>query len=248
MTTRELTKAFTRGALTGAAVLTVETLWAVLHPAPRFQDLDASGTEGPADGTPLHVVVVGDSTTTGPGLERPDDIWVRQFARKLEGYRVKVTSFAVSGARVADVRRDQLEPALASAGDITFVAVGANDAMHGTPLHRVERGLDDVVGALVQVSPMVVVCGVGDLGTVPRFLPPLDLVMRARGRAVDAVCARVADRHRALKVDMWGLTTHAFRTDPEMFSADLFHPSAKGHAVWAEAAYVTVAPHLNARV
>jgi lysophospholipase L1-like esterase len=245
MTARELTRVVARGALGGVVLLTAETLWAVLQPAPRFPDHDASGVEGPPDGVPLRLVVVGDSTTTGPGVDHPDEIWIRQLARRLDGYRVEVRSFAVSGAKLEDVIRDQLDAAIEAAGDITFVSAGANDALRGTPLTRVEENLDTILTRLQPASRHVVVCGVGDLGTIPRFLPPLDLIMRARGKAVDEVAERVARAHGAVKIDMWGLTTHAFRTDPEVFSPDRFHPSAKGHRVWADAAFVTVAPLLQ---
>jgi len=119
-----------------------------------------------------------------------------------------------------------------------------NDVLRGVSLRTFEQHIETIVEALSAVST-VVVSGVGDLGTIPRLLPPLDVLMRARGRAIDAVQERVARDHGAIKIDMWDLTTEEFRTNPEVFSEDLFHPSAEGHRVWADAAFVTMAPLLG---
>ena len=97
---------------------------------------------------------------------------------------------------------------------------------------------------MTQVSKRVVVAGVGDLGTVPRLLPPLRQLASRRGRRGDAVQARVAERYGAIKADLWGAAADAFRSDPSIFSPDLFHPAAPGHRVWADAAWEALEPHL----
>lgn len=231
-----------KSAILGVATIGAEALWAIARPAPDLPQFDASGTEGPSNGRPLHIAALGDSTTTGPGVDRPEDIWIRQLARMLTDFRVKISSFAVGGSRSMDVRYEQLEPAIQTAADITFVSVGANDALKAVPVRVSEQHTDEIVRRLSETETTVVLSGVGDLGTIPRLLPPLDRIMRMRGRAIDGVQQRVAERHGALKVDMWNLTTHQFRTNPDIFSADLFHPSRIGHQVWAEAAYVTIRP------
>lgn len=237
--------------MTGAAtasglVLAAEALYAVLKPAPDQPSFDASGVEGDAALPHLHLAVVGDSTTTGPGVAGPEEIWVRQLARRLSDRAfVRVTSLAEGGSTAGRVRRRQLEAAAGLAADVVFVSVGANDALRWIPCPVVERHLDVIVARLTASARMVVLAGIGDLGTIPRLLPPLDRVVTRRGRAVDALHDRVARRHGAVKVDMWSLTTHEFRTNRSVFSEDLFHPGAVGHRVWADAAFVTIAPHLD---
>jgi lysophospholipase L1-like esterase len=56
---------------------------------------------------------------------------------------------------------------------------------------------------------------------------------------------RVAARSGAVVADQWSAgTADPFRYDPSVYSADLFHPTAAGHEVWAETAYRTIEPHL----
>ncbi len=44
---------------------------------------------------------------------------------------------------------------------------------------------------------------------------------------------------------MWGLTAEKFATLPGIFSVDRFHPTPLGHGIWADAAEITLEPHLS---
>jgi len=221
------------------AAMGAQAWYAGHRPLPRFADLDPSGTFGP-DGAPeVRIVLIGDSTVTGPGLDHPDELWMRQVVRRLAGpYRVSVQNHAVGGARARDVLMYQVRAAVRIAPDIALVSVGANDALRRIRIGRFEAELTAIVTALRATGALVVLAGVGDVGTAPRLPFPLKMVVRERSRAADRVHARVAARHDGVvKVPIGELTNEQFRRRPELFCADLFHPSRAGHEVWAEAAY-----------
>jgi len=192
------------------------------------------------------MVVVGDSSCTGPGVADPSEIWCRLVAARIaeRGYRVTLKSFALGGATSSSALQSQVPEAEALNADLTVIAVGTNDVIHQVSLSNLERNLDEAVRRLSRVSQQVVVAGIGDLGTVPRLLPPLRQLASRRGRRADEVQARVANRHGAIKADLWGAAAEAFRTDPSIFSDDLFHPAAPGHLVWADAAWEALESHL----
>lgn len=229
----------------GAAVFLGQVAWAVWRPLPSFADLDPSGFEGPLDGRPLRMLVLGDSSCTGSGLADPADIWVRVLARRLgeDGFRVDVVSVAVGGAKASDLVRDQLGPALEAGGDLAVVSVGGNDALRGVRVPAFEEALNTVVEGLAASVPLVALSGVGDMGTVPRLPPLLTAAARRRGKAMNAAHQRVAARHGVLVADQWAWAVKRFR-DPSIFSPDLFHPNAEGHRVWADIAYELLAPAL----
>lgn len=233
----------TRGLGAATAVIAGQVAWAVWRPLPTFTDLDPSGVEGPPDGEPLRLLVLGDSSCTGSGLDDPADIWVRVLGRMLgsHGFRVEVVSFAVGGSKASDLIRHQLDPAIATGGDIAVVSVGGNDALRGVPLARFEANLDRVVETLAASIPVVALSGVGDMGSVPRLPPTLALAARRRGKAMNTAHQRVAARHDVLVADQWAWAVERFR-DRSIFSPDLFHPNADGHRVWAEVAYELLAP------
>lgn len=230
----------------GGAALAAGAIYAGRRDLPSFEGFDASGDIGDPAKPPLRILVVGDSASTGPGLASPDEIWIRVVARRLsERFFVRITSLAVGGAKSADVLTGQVPAGINSDADLTFVAVGVNDMLHGVPVATYETNLDAIVIALKPFTRLLVVVGMGDLGTIPRLPTPLDLIVRQRGRQGDQVARRVAQRREVVKPDMWALTAHQFRTNPSIWAPDLFHPSAVGHRVWADAAWVTVQPYLD---
>ncbi len=230
----------------GTALLAGELLWAVARPLPAFEDLDASGREGDPAAAPLRLAVLGDSSCTGPGLDDPADIWVRVLGRQIgDRFNVTIRSFAIGGSRAVDLARSQLRSAIEWAPDVAMVSVGANDALKGVPLRVFERHLATVVAGLAATTPLVVLSGVGDLGSIPRLLPPLDRILRARGMRMNGIHQQVGARHGAIVADQWAWAAHEFARRPELFSPDLFHPGPDGHRIWAEVARETIEPHLG---
>ena len=237
-----------RSAGAALAVVAGQVAWAIWRPLPTFPDLDPSGFEGPEDGERLRIVVLGDSSCTGSGIKDPRDIWLRVLARRLgtHGFRVEVVSFAAGGARATDLVRDQIEPALASGGDIALVSVGGNDALRGVGLRVFEEALQTMTERLAAEFPIVALSGVGDIGTVPRLPPLLSAAARRRGRAMNRIHGVVAENHGVLVADQWAWAAARFR-DRSVFAPDLFHPNEEGHKVWAEVAFELLAPVLVER-
>lgn len=230
-----------RGVMAGMAVMAGEALYAVRRPLPSFSGFDISGSFGDPALPTIRVAVLGDSTVTGPGLDGPGDTFVRQIAMRLtDRYHVELRSLAVSGAQSIDVLRTQVPAAIEANSDLTMISVGGNDVLRATPVWTFERNLEAIVAAMQTVSRAVILMGVGDIGTIPRFPQPLDRLATLTGRIADGVHDRVATRYDVGKADHWGWSAEAFR-DPSMFAPDLFHPSAAGHRVWAE----TVMPEVE---
>lgn len=216
--------------------LTAEVWWAAHRRLPVGLEVDATGVLGAhLAGTPVRVVILGDSTLTGPGLESPDDIWVRRALSALDlGRPIDLASFAVGGSRVADVRR-RLDEALAVDADAVILSVGSNDAIHGTPARQFATDYELMLSELLERVPVAAVTNVGDLGNIARFPRPLRHVVRRRGRTFCRLVEQAAGRHDQVELLDVSPANGYFR-DRTMFGPDLFHPSRDGHLKWAEAA------------
>ncbi|MEN8233328.1 MAG: GDSL-type esterase/lipase family protein [Actinomycetota bacterium] len=200
-------------------------------------DQDPSGTFGDPSLPRLRLVVLGDSTITAPGVEPLNAAWVRRTARAFsDRYHVDLVSVAVGGSKIEDVRREQVHRAILAGGDIALVCVGGNDALRMTPISSFEAAYDEAAAMLVAAFPSVVVCGVGDLGTIPRLPALARGVARVRARSVDHAIGRIASRYGLPKSQAWGPVFERFETDLSVWAPDLFHASAEGHAMYAEAA------------
>lgn len=218
--------------LVGAAILIGEGLAAILEPAPDLPQFDASGLVGGTEAS-SRWLVLGDSTTTGPGLSGPDEIWIRQLASRFaDRGPIEIESLAVGGSIARDVLEEQL-PRVAGFFNWAFVAVGGNDVLRGIPATAYERNLEAIVTGLRPHAENVCLMGVGDVGTIPRLRWPLDTVVMRRSMSLDRAAGRVADRTGVIKANHFA-HRHAF-LDPAIFAADRFHPNATGHRVWADA-------------
>lgn len=225
--------------LLGAGFLALQIRRAAHRPdLPSFTNQDISGTFGDPASPPLRIVAVGDSSLTAPGVEDIDDVWLRRIAHAYATrHRVELISLGVGGSRARDVIDGQLAAAVALRPDVAVVTVGSNDAIRAAGVRRYAAALEVLVGRLEAVSGAVLLVGMGDLGSIPRLPSALRPYLTRRSRTFDRACLRVAVAHpRTVKVHARGLMVTAFRADPSLFAPDLFHASAAGHAVFADAA------------
>jgi lysophospholipase L1-like esterase len=223
-----------RGVLAGALLIGAEAAYAVLKHSPMQEQFDPSASFGDPDSPPLRVAVLGDSSVTAPGVAGPDEIWISIICEKLGADRhVILRSFAVGGAMAHNLIEDQLEPAIRFEPDLVFVSVGGNDLIKGVSRGRFEENLDQVIGPLSTTGALVIQSGLGDLGTIPRLHPPLRNLVTRRSTAFDAIHWKVAEKHDATVVFQRADSSDPWMTDRDLWSEDLFHVSAAGHARWA---------------
>lgn len=227
-----------------AVVLVVEVQLA--RAGTNLPDEDGSRPKGLVigpnlSGTPVEVVWLGDSTTTGVGVADFADSMAHRTAQAASeelGRPVSLTILGVSGAQVEAVESEQVLGLSEVAPDVVVISVGANDVTHLTrrPAFRDRyRGVLDAVASSAPEAEVVVV-GIPDMGSVPRFLQPLRAVASARANQLDDDVRSAARRGGHAYVDLARETGPQFRRDPDrFFSADEFHPSIEGHALWAEA-------------
>ncbi|HUG75723.1 MAG TPA: GDSL-type esterase/lipase family protein [Acidimicrobiia bacterium] len=229
--------------LAAGVYLVSQVLRAARRPdLPTYRDQDASGVFGDPALPTVRIVALGDSSVTAPGVEDLDDVWIRGLARSItDRYRVELISLAVGGARARDVIDGQLLEAVRLRPTVATVNVGSNDALRGVRLSAYERRLDTIVDRLTATGAGVMVWGVGDLGSIPRFPRSLQRLAASRSRAFDAAARTVALRYPgAVKIHAWGSDSSVrFYEEPDLWAGDLFHASDVGHRMLAEAAQST---------
>lgn len=229
--------------LAGGAAVMGQILYAAHRPdLPSYDNYETSGALGDPSRPGLRLVALGDSSITAPGADRVDDAWIRRVAEALtDRYFVHLHAVAVGGAKASDVLAHQLQPALSLQPELAIVSVAANDAIRGVPARRFERELDEIVRSLVGAGSLVVVVGVGDIGSVPRLPGFLRWYLTKRSAMMDEVSAAVTRRYPgAVKVDVRGELSEAFWRDPTMFAGDRFHASSYGHEHFAHHILVAV--------
>ena len=206
---------------------------------PTTPVLGVGGFFGQNSGTPIKFVVMGDSTSAGVGVNDPDLAYPSLLAERIAepDRRVELVSLGIAGARVGDVREEQLPDAVKEQPDVVFVGIGANDVTHATPLDRVKEDMSAILDGLRDTGAVVVVAGAPDMRAAA-FYEPLRSIAGWRGRTVTEAIEEVAKSHGVPAVPLAAETGPLFARDPDRaYSDDLFHPGAAGYEAWADAIF-----------
>jgi lysophospholipase L1-like esterase len=179
-------------------------------------------------------VILGDSTAAGVGTDEEHGI-ARQTTRQLEtSHRVEMTNLSVSGARIGNVRREQLPRAERLHPDLVLLSVGANDVIHLTSVASMRSDLRAIVKRLRIANPMVaiVITGSPDMGAPPRIPRLLRGIAAWKTRQVNRMFIAEAASLSLTFAPIAERTGPLFRNDHSLFAADRFHPNDRGYALW----------------
>ncbi|MGW8777219.1 SGNH/GDSL hydrolase family protein [Streptomyces sp. NPDC055796] len=240
---RRLLKSLVKGY---AAVLLRQPLWdgrGVARPCGRY---------GPAEGTALPFVLLGDSSAVTVGVvERQDTVGAQlagMLAARLE-CAVELEVLARAGATTAALGRQVLSVTGRSAPGapgVAFVLIGGNDVMLPAPVSRSAVRLGRYVRELRGAGWEVVVGSCADIGAAPALRRGVAAVASVRSR-------RLARLQSAAVLAAGGrvvaLETDAFRRWPvRLYCPDGFHPSPAGYRVYLRMAGSAVVAAGEARV
>ena len=201
--------------------------WTVLRlPEPRGSRNGVAG-HGPL----LRVLILGDSSAAGVGVDHQDEALLGQLTDRLSSYAtVDYKLLAVTGARTGDVLGwvDQL-PSVPF--DVVVVALGVNDVTKGVSLRKWLRQTASLLDRLVTDfdARYVFVSGLPPMRDFPLLPQPLRWVLGRQADRFDrALHAMVETRDDATRI------TIDMRLNEGNMSADGFHPGADVYAAWAD--------------
>ncbi|MET9315339.1 SGNH/GDSL hydrolase family protein [Kribbella sp. NPDC003505] len=200
---------------------------------------------GPTSGTvgtsmvrpPLRVVVLGDSTAAGCGVDNHDESFTGWLARELSSRTQRPVRWQVVGQFGATARRIRYR-LLSQVGeelDAAVLLAGGNDVMGGRHPEEWAADLAAIVDDLLDRSGQVIVAGIPPFALFPSVPPTLGRVLRARAEALDEVSRDIC---RTRSCATWVTMTEA--PQRHFFAADRFHLSAAGYRRWAQ----VVADHI----
>jgi lysophospholipase L1-like esterase len=181
----------------------------------------------------MRLLVLGDSTAAGVGVEDQADGLVGSLAAELasrSGRGVEWRAIGENGANARDLLERFLDAALEQQYDFVFVSVGANDALGLRSRAVFRRDIRRVLDALRKRNPEATIL----MSSLPAFfrfeaLPePLRWNLYLHSQSLEQAARNVV-------ATMQGITmssppppyTEGF------FATDLFHPSAAGYRDWA---------------
>ncbi|WP_438672142.1 SGNH/GDSL hydrolase family protein [Spongiactinospora gelatinilytica] len=200
----------------------------------------ADGIYGDGPGEPIGLVMLGDSTSVGIGLDDPAETPGVILANGLAAVAERPVRLTVAGMSGAEsVHLDgQVDQAIATLPDIAVIFIGANDVTTQTRPAQAVAHLSKAVRRLTGAGAEVVVGTCPDLGTVRPIAQPLRWITRRWCRELAAAQTVAVVEAGGRTVAFADLLGPEFATNPrEMFGPDRYHPSARGYQ---QAAYAVL--------
>ncbi|MER7275436.1 SGNH/GDSL hydrolase family protein [Dactylosporangium sp. NPDC000244] len=228
------------GTVGGAAVLAAQAVAARTRTyAKPDMRLAMRSSIGGAGKPPMRLVLLGDATALGVGVERVADTVGGQLAALLasgaSGRRVELSSVAVAGSRSSDLATQVARALVGPVPDVALILVGTDDVTHPGRTSDAAEHLGAACRRLQDASIPVVVGTCPDFGALRAFAPPLRQLLGLRSRRMARLQAAEAGAAGAVVVDLGARTGAVFRADAGTLCHDGFHPSADGYRVWAHA-------------
>jgi lysophospholipase L1-like esterase len=188
---------------------------------------------------------LGASDAVGVGAEPIENGYVYRIRDALAARlkAVNLINLGIPGAeidRIAESARVFLQAR--ARPDIVTLWTGANDAIGGRLIGDFEPDLGNLLARLrADTSAVIVMANIPDLTKLPRFTArPSPAVSSERIRTFNQAITRQAARYRVPLIDLF-----AQPVEPDLISADGFHPSNAGHARIAQLFLDTLAPGLG---
>lgn len=209
-------------------------------------------TGGRSTGPRLHLVVFGDSTAAGVGVDAAEASLPYRIAQLVANARdreVRVLSYGWAGARVAHLAGDQVPRSMHPGkngqvapllrADLVVIVAGANDATHRTRPTRFRRDLRAALDRVTDAVPgaEIVVAGVPRLRGVLAHLEPLISLADAYAGPLRRIQRQEAERSGAAFADLARDVAPRLRGRIDLaaaMSSDGFHPGPLVYAAWAE--------------
>jgi lysophospholipase L1-like esterase len=202
---------------------------------PRLPEAGGSPCGQYGEGTPARrILVIGESTAAGVGVEAHDQGLASQLARQIHertGQTIGWHTFGVNGIRLGALIR-KLETTELPEADVVLLSMGVNDTTGFTPRFRFRRHLRELRQLLApRYSGPILLLSVPPMHLFTALPSPLRYVVGWRARQLDNLYIRLA---RQFPRD-FRYVNYPVVTDPELLASDGYHPGKRGYQYIAEA-------------
>lgn len=206
---------------------------------PRRGEVAAPG----ARDEPLHLLIVGDSSAAGVGVDRQDRALAGWLSRSLAAalpLRVRWSLVAKSGVTTAQAL-DLVREARPAPHDVAVVVTGVNDVIEQVPAQRAVRAREALADWLLAETRVrhVVFAALPPVDQFPALPQPLRWIAGADARRHDLAQAAWAAARRRERGDVSHVPI-AIGLGPENMARDGFHPGEPVYRACGEA----IAAHL----
>lgn len=194
------------------------------------------------DGAPLRLLLIGESTVAGVGVEAQEAALAGQLAQALATRLQRPVAWRACGENgiTAGEACERLLPlALSEPADLVLLVFGVNDTTHLSSLARWEDSLRALSRALSARGERVVFTGVPPIQHFSALPWLLRRLLGLRAALLDAELRRISAQEGAQYARL------ELEFAEEYLARDGYHPSALGYRVWGEGLAERLRPSLD---
>jgi lysophospholipase L1-like esterase len=189
----------------------------------------------------LTYVAIGDSLTSGVGVDSYTDSYPYQFAQKIsqKGTQVILKTEAVPGARSIDVVNNFLDSSIEAKPDIVTLLVGVNDIHGNISAKEFKNNYETILKKLTQETKAdIYSIAIPYIGAPQLIQFPYNYYFNFRTREFNTIIQDLDETYHVKYVDLYTQNRNSPIHDA-YYASDLFHPSQVGYTLWADILYAS---------
>lgn len=181
-----------------------------------------------AQSSPVQITILGDSLTSGYGLDSQEDALPAVLQAELEknSMNAVVANAGVSGDTTAAALA-RIQQIIARRPQMVIIALGGNDALRGVDPEIMRNNLEQIILQLKAANAYILLAGM-------RSPPSMGLEYTAR---FNEVFPRLAERHNIISIPF---LLEGVAGRPEYNQPDGIHPNIDGVKIMVKNLYPTV--------
>lgn len=187
----------------------------------------------------LKYVSLGDSLTSGVGAQN-NNSYPYLLAKKLSADKtqIKLFNFSTPGADSSDVLNTQIPLAIARKADLLTLLIGINDIHNLVGEQKFKENYENIISRLkTNTQAKIVVINIPYLGNKKILLFPYSIFLSYETQQFNKIIKTIALTNNIKYIDLYSKSYDPFQNDGSLYSADYFHPSDKGYALWSNYIY-----------
>ena len=202
--------------------------------------------EGQASSSPaLKYVALGDSLTFGAGVTEFQDTYpylvASNIANRNKDKVLTLYNYSWPGDRTNDLIVKFLDKSISEQPDIITIMIGVNDIHGQIKASEFKENYSNILFRLTrETKASIYVVSIPYIGADKLILPPYDYYFDYKTKQFNGIIKKLAADYNVKYIDLYSPTVNLFKESGSHYSADLFHPSASGYALWGKIIYDSI--------
>jgi lysophospholipase L1-like esterase len=190
----------------------------------------------------LVYVALGDSLTVGAGADKYDQSYPYLIGEKFAySNNMILRTRAELGYKSIDIKNVMLPLAIDNKPNIITLLVGVNDIHSIISKVEFQKNYEEIIKQLTtKTTAKIYLINIPYIGSKNLILPPWNYYFDFQTNQFNKIIKNLATKYNLTYIDLYAPTKQEFSKSNSYYSRDLFHPSTKGYAFWADIIYSNI--------